>query len=296
MTPKGTILTPHVIHATNGWISHLLPGMRGKIIPVRGVVTAQRPWKGLGDIPDSPCHLVADLKKPASWTGARSFVFYPSASILTYDYLTQQPAAPEMIDSEFAAYPAPEGELMLGSRFDITAIGNADDRSWTLETEKHLSGLLDDYFEGPQVVTSEKRVKQVWSGIESLSVDENPWVGRISEKISGRRMSSPRTKAIGDQGPASRGTEMGADSSASTKVPTTGLAAPGEWMAAGYTGEGMVHAWMSGKALAYMVLDIVNDEEKGEGDLEEWFPDVFRVTEERWKNTEIRDDLKVLFH
>jgi len=268
--------------------------MRGKIVPARGVVTAQWPWGGLGDIPDSPCHPVADIKKPASWTGTRSFVFYPGASMSTYDYLTQQPAALETTDTKGAAYPAPEGELMLGARFDVTSIGNADDRSWNPETEKYLSGLLDDYFEGPQAATSGKRVKQVWSGVESLSVDEKPWVGRIPEKISGRRVSSPRTKAIGDQGPASRGAESSADSlgsGASSKAPAIGLAAPGEWMAAGYTGEGMVHGWMSGKALAYMVLglDVVDDEEKGEGDLEEWFPDVFRVTEERWKNTGIDD-------
>ena len=293
-TPKGTILTPHIIHATNGWISHLLPGMRGKIVPVRGVVTAQRPWRGLGDIPDSPCHPVADSEKPESWTGARSFVFYPGDLMSTYDYLIQQPAAPETIDSECTAYPAPEGELMLGGGFDLTAIGNVDDRSWDPETEKYLSSRLGDYFEGPQAVTSGKRVKQVWSGVESLSVDEKPWVGRIPEKISGRRVSSSRTGAIGDQEPASRGTETSADrlgSGASAKAPATGLAAPGEWMAAGYTGEGMVHAWMSGKALAYMVLgfDVVDDEEKGEGDLVEWFPDVFRVTEERWKNTGIDD-------
>ena len=166
---------------------------------------------------------------------------------------------------------------MFGGRFKVTTIGNADDRSWNLEAEKQLSDGLNYYFDGPQAMTSEKRVKQVWSGIVAFSVDEQPWVGRIPEEISGRR-----ARAIGDQDPASRSLGSGPF----TKAPST---APGEWMAAGYTGEGMVHAWMSGKALAYMVLglDVVNDEEKGEGNLEEWFPDVFRVTEERWKNAGI---------
>ena len=244
-------------------------------------MTAQRPWGDLGNIPGSPCHAVADLKKPASWTGERSFVFYPNASMFRYDYLTQQPAAPETISSEDAAYPAPEGELMFGGRFKVTTIGNADDRSWNPETEKRLSDGLDNYFDGLQAATSGERVKQVCSGIVAFSVDEKPWVGRIPDEISGRR-----TGAIGDQ--ASRSAETSADSlgsGPSTKAPST---APGEWMAAGYTGEGMVHAWMSGKALAYMVLglDVVNDEE---GDWEEWFPDVFRVTEKRWKNVRIED-------
>ncbi|KAK7688053.1 hypothetical protein QCA50_008423 [Cerrena zonata] len=51
---------------------------------------------------------------------------------------------------------------------------------------------------------------------------------------------------------------------------------PGEWIAAGYTGEGMVHAWMSGRALASMVL---NDEEG----IKDWFPEILRINEKRWK-------------
>ncbi|KAG1775012.1 hypothetical protein EV702DRAFT_973857 [Suillus placidus] len=51
-------------------------------------------------------------------------------------------------------------------------------------------------------------------------------------------------------------------------------AAPVEWIAAGYSGEGMVHAWLSGKAMAEMVLG---------HEVEEWFQDIIRVSEKRWK-------------
>jgi len=58
------------------------------------------------------------------------------------------------------------------------------------------------------------------------------------------------------------------------------LAQPGEWIAAGYSGEGMVHAWMSGKAVAHMVLG-------REREIETWFPEMLRVTEKRWKDADV---------
>ena len=64
---------------------------------------------------------------------------------------------------------------------------------------------------------------------------------------------------------------------------------PGEWISASYSGEGMVHAWLCAKALAYMVLDAEED-----GGLKEWFPEVMRVTEERWKKANVDDLLEEL--
>jgi hypothetical protein len=51
----------------------------------------------------------------------------------------------------------------------------------------------------------------------------------------------------------------------------------------------MVHAWLSGKALADMVLG-----REVEGKLGEWFPDIMRVSEKRWKKAKaenLLDDL-----
>lgn len=39
-TPRGIVRTRHVIHCTNGHAAHLLPALKGKIIPVRGQMTA----------------------------------------------------------------------------------------------------------------------------------------------------------------------------------------------------------------------------------------------------------------
>jgi hypothetical protein len=64
---------------------------------------------------------------------------------------------------------------------------------------------------------------------------------------------------------------------------------PGEWIPASYLGEGMVHAWLCAKALAYMVLGA-----EKEGRIEEWFPDVLKVTEARWKKANIEHLLQKL--
>lgn len=111
----------------------------------------------------------------------------------------------------------------------------------------------------------EGRTKAQWSGILGISADGLPWVGRLSQKISGR--SQPPI-------PQSSGKEV-SDTQAAT-------AAPGEWISAGYTGEGMVHAWMCGKALASMVLG--QDEE-----IQDWFPETLRITEERWKKAKLEE-------
>ncbi|KAK7688051.1 hypothetical protein QCA50_008421 [Cerrena zonata] len=42
-TPKGSVTTPHIIHATNGWVSHLVTPLRKKILPLRGTMSTQRP-------------------------------------------------------------------------------------------------------------------------------------------------------------------------------------------------------------------------------------------------------------
>jgi len=46
----------------------------------------------------------------------------------------------------------------------------------------------------------------------------------------------------------------------------------------------MVHAWLCAKALAYMVLGAEED-----GRLKEWFPDIMKVTEARWKRANIEN-------
>jgi len=192
----------------------------------------------------------------------RSFTFYG----VGYDYLTQLPNG--------------EHELVLGGGFarrgdgGYEAVANTDDSTYSKHASAHLGGILPRYFgednwgregqppEGDtDVEWSKGRVKAAWSGILGISADLHPWVGRLPHSISGRPAPSDLSSL----------SEQNEDEAFIS-------AAPGEWIAAGYSGEGMVQAWMSGKALAEMILG-----REREGDHAEWFPDMLRVSTERWK-------------
>ncbi|KAG6916925.1 hypothetical protein DXG01_004686 [Tephrocybe rancida] len=349
-TPRGRIRTPHVVHATNGWAAHLLPAMRGKIVPARGVMSAQNVKLGM------------DAEGEGTWAGTRSFVLLPESVPHTYDYLTQQPVWKGKGGE--GRWPRPAGEMMLGeglangpAKGNFEEMGNSNDAVWDEAAEEYLRGALGRYFadvdgegkgeenkkEGEREKDVEGRVKSLWSGVLGISVDGQPWVGRIPEKVAGRR--APRERAAVPRG--SVGTDsaekvaVGLESEAASEMESElgsenaadegtgvvrgpgGLARPGEWMAAGYTGEGMVHAWLSGKALAYMVLGLDGegpeaekaddrdmemngpqcagetaesamvetgyDEDWNAEDLGRWFPQVFRVSEQRWASAQIEE-------
>ena len=280
-TPRGELKTSQVIHATNAWSSHLIPGMRKKIVPTRVHMSAQRPGQGLTTDPDSG----------HSWAGTRAFVFYPSSVAIAFDYLTQllpyTTSSPTLQHSSsetltYNNYPPTYGELMfgggelVGGRSEqalMDNIGVTDDSDTDFEICAYLGGSLERYFanwgseatlpkdeDGKEIerMWGKGRVKAMWTGIMGLSADMKPWVGRIPTKISGRR--EPRAER-------------------------SRLAPPGEWIAAGYSGEGMAHAWLSGRALASMLLG----GKTGEKECEMELPPPFLITEKRWKKANIKN-------
>ncbi|KAI5998841.1 FAD dependent oxidoreductase [Pisolithus albus] len=189
-------------------------------------------------------------------TISHSYVFYPPSG--GFDYLTQLPNGGR--------------ELMFGTAFMESAgydeVGNTDDRSknWGAEAQPTDD---DDDENSRGTEWNQGRTKAMWSGILGVSVDLMPWVGRLPKSVSGRPeppvLSSPRITVA-----RARENEMFFG------------AAPGEWIAAGYTGEGMVHAWLSGKALAGMILGTEREDR-----LLEWFPDALRVTPARWRRAKL---------
>ncbi|KAJ7649372.1 nucleotide-binding domain-containing protein [Mycena polygramma] len=259
-TPKGSFTAAHVV---NAWTSHLLPGMRRKIVPIRVRMTTQRPGRSLGKAGNA-----------SSWAGTRAFVFYPWTSMLVFDYLDDQsPASCTAGELMFG------GGAMLGGRAEATMmdnIGITDDSESDFEVSAYLGGALERYFApgwGEEGTTSAPpgqnadaeahawsagRVKAAWSGIMGLSADVQPWVRRVPQCISKR--AEPETPSA-----------------------DTSLARPGEWIAAGFTGEGMTHAWLAGVALANMLLgrESVPDDDASA------LPPQFLITEKRWKEADI---------
>jgi glycine/D-amino acid oxidase-like deaminating enzyme len=199
-------------------------------------------------------------------------VFYPGTSTFAFDYLTQHPPTPAETAYDTSAseegnirtadtvYLAPAGELMfgggamLGGRAEATLMDNVgvtDGSQTDFEVTAYLGGTLERYFQpgwGEDGAVSETamtqgnreweagRVKAAWSGIMGMSADGQSCVGRVplcaSRHEEPRKPSPPPADAVNHS-----------------------LAPPGEWIAAGFTGEGMTHAWLAGVALARMVLD-----------------------------------------
>ncbi|KAL5315469.1 hypothetical protein ACEPPN_016337 [Leptodophora sp. 'Broadleaf-Isolate-01'] len=232
-TPRGNIKATHVIHCTNAHAGHLIPGLRGHLIPLRGHMSAQAPGKSF---PDQSNH---------SW----SFIYTNG-----FDYLTQ------LLPNYPSSSPlCTGGELMMGGGFAQAVGGGIEDLGvatdglpFNFHTKVHLSGILRAAF-AEEIWGEEdgKAVKSKWTGNMGFTHDSLPFVGKLPSSLTGRDLEP---KVSGS-----------------------------EWIAAGFNGEGMVHAWRSGVALAQMLLEEIAP--KKTYGWQEWFPDLLLVTEERIKRS-----------
>ncbi|OBT57230.1 hypothetical protein VE04_03215 [Pseudogymnoascus sp. 24MN13] len=155
-----------------------------------------------------------------------------------FDYLTQLPKR-ETKTGEWDD----GGEMMFGGGFvqagfgGLVEMGVASDAELNENAAEHLRQGLGKAFEN--VGGDGFKVKSMWTGNMGFSVDMLPWVGKLPESLTGR------------------GSGQGA-----------------EWVSVGYSGEGMVNAWLCGKALAMMILG-------QEESIKEWFPQHMGISDER---------------
>ncbi|KAF3935410.1 hypothetical protein ABW20_dc0103617 [Dactylellina cionopaga] len=271
-TPRGCITTPTVIHANNAWVSHLVPGLRGKVFPLQAQMSAQTPPEDLSHIGN---------KHSYSFIHRRGF-----------DYMTQRPIK-SSVNSD-GKLTTSGGEMMFGGGWaqaknrGIDAIGLEDDTKVDYLAAVYLAALLPFAFKSGWGADNERTnewcgvtVKNMWTGVIGLTADDMPWVGKVPSKITSR--GKPKGKVQKNNG-----------------VKT------GEWCSVGFGGEGMSSCWGCGTALARMMLgeDIVKNckvkdkrltcrdgEEEvlswKDQDLEDWFPTEFLITEERVKKADI---------
>ncbi|EMD93827.1 hypothetical protein COCC4DRAFT_65959 [Bipolaris maydis ATCC 48331] len=241
-TPRGTIFARKVVHTTNAFASHLVPGLRSRIVGARAHMSAQTPGQRFPH---------ADGTK--SWG-----VIYDDA----FDYITQIPPASG----------EDKGDLMIGGGFKrslkqgIDQVGLYDDGS-VLDplTITHIAGIFPAIFHPKWGAGSE--LKQMWPGIIGLTGDSLPFVGRLNAKLTGRDIKKRKGRSDGD-------------------------AHCGEWIAAGFCGEGMVWAWLSGAALGIMIAgteedDLPEDPGRPGGKLAEWFPHELLISDQRLRSANI---------
>ncbi|CAE6354504.1 unnamed protein product [Rhizoctonia solani] len=179
--------------------------------------------------------------------GGRSFSFLYSEG---FDYLTQRPDGTIMFGGGFAQSP----------QQGMIEVGVGTDDLYDPTGAAHICGALSVLFKDPKHhvdvndANYENRVKSIWSGSLGTSADALPWVGRLPVRLTGRNVP-----------PANKHSR---------------IASPGEWVSAGYSGEGMVNAPLCAKALAMMIL------KPNEDNVSSWFPEQMRVTERRCKKAD----------
>lgn len=155
-TPRGIISTKKLILATNGYTAHLYPKLQGVIVPLRGVVTAQRPGQNMPQ---------------RGLETTYSFV-YPEG----FEYMITRPQGSKH-----------EGDIVIGGGMHVakdqgmSEYGNTDDTCYDEASATYLLDCTKRYF-GPETWGQDHpdgRSRRVWSGIMGFSSDGHPFVGPV---------------------------------------------------------------------------------------------------------------------
>lgn len=175
ITCRGTVSATHVLLATNGYTSHLLPQLSSIIVPVRGQMSALVP---------PTAFLTEPLQHTYSFFGANG------ASRGQDDYFAQRPISTDG-DCEDV-----RGQLMFGggrqlARHQGVGVDNDDDLDKPvakyLRTKLHefmdtKEGILDySYSSGESGADSQWDAVSGWTGIMGHSCDGAPWVGAVPD-------------------------------------------------------------------------------------------------------------------
>jgi glycine/D-amino acid oxidase-like deaminating enzyme len=185
-----------------------------------------------------------------------------------FEYVTQRPPRAD----------GSPGDVMLGGGWSrskhegLDMLGEFDDGRTETFTVAYLLGIFGSLFPrwgGPGDA-------MVWTGCIGITGDRLPFVGRLDPAMTGRKAPAP---------PRNKEEKKGADDH--------GMQSPGEWISAGYNGEGMVFAWLCGVALGMMILgrDQIDQEMAAmpSGRLEAWFPRELRVSGDRLKGAALKN-------
>ena len=187
-----------------------------------------------------------------------------------FDYITQRPRVGSV-----------PGDIMLGGGFGqstnrgLDQLGVYDDGKIDALTSAHILGIMPAVFGPNWGIEVDARPKQTWTGIVSFTADSLPLVGRLDERLTGRGQKQEEAN------------------------PATTGEVTGEWVAAGFVGEGMVWAWLSGVALGVMISGSEDDDvavEPGRlaGPLSDWFPRELEPDYERVKKMDLGDLVREL--
>ncbi|VUC33662.1 unnamed protein product [Clonostachys rosea] len=158
-TPRGPIRAQKIIHCTNGYSSHLLPKLTGKLYPLRGTCSLQDPGLAFPRIGNK-----------YSWTKVHKGHYNPETTVLTTGlYYAQQSAK--------------SGEIVIGGESqELKNLLTSDDSQVAPTAADHISSVVPKMYLGADNV----KVKKVWSGIMGFTADGLPLVGNLGPVTTGR--------------------------------------------------------------------------------------------------------------
>ncbi|PMD48442.1 FAD dependent oxidoreductase [Hyaloscypha variabilis F] len=208
-TSRGVVIAKRVVLATNGYTGFLCEKFQGKIVPLRGQITAHRPG----------------TNQPVSGLPTTYSFIYKNG----YEYMIPRPQG-----TKYAGDIIMGGGLVMAKDEGLNEFGTTDDTTINEEISSYLTATTPRYFGSNWGDDHEdSRIRKQWTGIMGYSPDGFPFIGEV----------------------------------------------PGEknlWMAASFQGHGMVLCFLCARALVAMMG---GEEEK----LASWFPEAFKVSEERLK-------------
>lgn len=140
VTDRGNLRARHVVHATNAWMSHLVPELRPFVSPVRANVQRQLPI-------------------PVTIRVDRANSYWLRYAEHDYDYMMQRP----------------DGAFIVG-RANTGRRATSDDSSRDLLPQTHLKAVTPRLFDfGSDMVD----ITHSWSGIVAFTQDGNPLIGKL---------------------------------------------------------------------------------------------------------------------
>ncbi|KAM5469699.1 hypothetical protein MauCBS54593_004253 [Microsporum audouinii] len=155
-TPRGRLFASKVVMATNGYTAALYPKLQGRIVPLKGHITAQRPGANMPT--DGLSHTY-------------SFIYAGG-----FDYMIPRPKG-----SKFA------GDIVIGGGFTkskdrgLSEYGTTDDTTLAPEISEYLTRSTEKFFgDNWGQDDPEGRVRREWTGIMGYSTDGFPWVGDVA--------------------------------------------------------------------------------------------------------------------
>lgn len=162
-TPRGVVRASKILHATNGYSGHLLSGLRGKIYPLRGTMSTQKPPAAFGN-----------HGRALTWSrvGGGSFDMATGVVELGLYYSNQNP------DS---------GDIFIGGeKTKLNEVFISDDSVVGAPCEENIRTKLPKCYTKGWEDVSEHEVKKVWSGIMGFTGDRLPLVGKLPAEATNR--------------------------------------------------------------------------------------------------------------